>query len=367
MVPGGDRGAPAGPLPVPAPGHPGDVVIGYYVHHQGSGHLHRLLAVSRLLRQPLTVLSSLPRPPRVDLPWVRLADDGADPETVVDPDAHGTFQWAPRHDLGLRTRMGQLVAWVDAAGPDLVVVDVSVEVAVQCRLAGVPVAVVARPGDRDDRAHRTAYDLADAILAPWPRGADTGDWPARWRDKTVHVGGFSRFDGWPRLLDDGAVAGPRGLLLWSPEDGPPPEQRWQELRLATPGWTWECDLPDRPLSTAHTWNALCRSDVVVTHAGGNVVAEVAAARTPAVVVASPRPDGEQQHTVRAVDGAAMAVGLPAWPRPHQWPALLAEARRRGGDRWTDWNDGQGAHRTAAALESLSARLGRTSSAGALDA
>jgi len=32
----------------------------------------------------------------------------------------------------------------------------------------VPTVVVAMRGDRFDRAHRTAYDAADALLAAWP-------------------------------------------------------------------------------------------------------------------------------------------------------------------------------------------------------
>ena len=44
-------------------------MIGYYVHHQGSGHLHRMLSFSAQVREPLTVLSSLPRPTDCTLPW----------------------------------------------------------------------------------------------------------------------------------------------------------------------------------------------------------------------------------------------------------------------------------------------------------
>ena len=44
-------------------------MIGYYVHHHGSGHLHRMCSVSAELARlghPVTALSSLPPPPGWD-------------------------------------------------------------------------------------------------------------------------------------------------------------------------------------------------------------------------------------------------------------------------------------------------------------
>jgi hypothetical protein len=142
-------------------------VIGWYVHGHGRGHLQRLQCIAPHLRSPVTALSSLPRPPDWQHAWLPLDDDlprGDD----VDATAGGTLHWAPRHHPGLRARTAAIAAWVAREQPSLVVVDVSVEVAVLVRSMGVPVVVAAMRGDRTDRAHRTAYDLAEALLAPWP-------------------------------------------------------------------------------------------------------------------------------------------------------------------------------------------------------
>ena len=113
----------------------GDSVIGYYVHHQGRGHLQRARAIGRHLAEPPTMFSSIARPDQVDR-WIALPmDNQSSPE---DPTASGTLHWVPRHDRGLRRRMAIIAEWIDAAQPDLMVVDVSVEVAVLCRLMGVP-------------------------------------------------------------------------------------------------------------------------------------------------------------------------------------------------------------------------------------
>lgn len=37
-------------------------MIGYYVHHHGSGHLHRARSLAAVLGRPVTGLSTLPRP-----------------------------------------------------------------------------------------------------------------------------------------------------------------------------------------------------------------------------------------------------------------------------------------------------------------
>ena len=90
------------------------------------------------------------------------------------------------------------------------------------------------------------------------------------------------------------------------------------------------------------WSDLAAADVVVTHGGQNAVAEVAAARRPAVVVAQPRPFDEQVATAGAVDRLGAAVGLAAWPHAAAWPGLLEQALDRGGEGWRQWSTGHGA-------------------------
>ena len=69
------------------------------------------------------------------------------------PAAHGVLHWAPHHDAGLRGRMALIAQWVADVHPSAAVIDVSVEVAALLRLLGVPVVVVAMPGERIDAPH----------------------------------------------------------------------------------------------------------------------------------------------------------------------------------------------------------------------
>lgn len=330
-------------------------MIGYYVHHQGRGHLQRMLSIVDELDASVTVLSSLA--PTSGHPWVHLPPDDSGTE-FTDPSANGTFHWVPRHHPGLRSRMAMIAEWIRVADPDLVVVDVSVEVATLCRLLGVPTVVVAMRGDRLDRAHRSAYDGASALLAPWAAEFPEPGWPAHWHSKTVHTGAVSRFGGrQPRPAQPSPVTTTatqkadtrRVLALWG-AGGTSPTAELADARAATPDWEWR--VADGHVDADGVWELLQWADVVVTHAGQNAVAEVADARRPAVVIADDRPHGEQAATAAAVHAAGLSVGLPGWPAAAEWPDLLATARAIGGSGWARWSPPGGAARAARFLADL---------------
>ncbi|MCM3439167.1 hypothetical protein M3620_10580, partial [Rothia dentocariosa] len=115
-----------------------DPVIGYYVHHQGSGHAHRALSIARACEVPVTGLSTAPPPSGWPGRWVTLADDAA-PGPLEDQDAGGRLHYVPVGNAGLRSRMSAISTWIEQEQPALMMVDVSVEVAALSRLHGVPV------------------------------------------------------------------------------------------------------------------------------------------------------------------------------------------------------------------------------------
>ncbi len=314
-------------------------MIGWYVHHQGRGHLHRAAAVAAELGTPVVGLSSLPSPGEPFADWVALADDAGHP--VEEVTAGGALHWAPRGHDGMRQRMSRLAAWVEQARPAAVVVDVSVEVSVFLRLMGVPVVVTAMPGDRTDAPHTTGYTVAERVLAFWPQDVLDPPWLSRLGDRVVHVGAVSRFDGrepaepvpaapscWP------AAAAVRSRPRTSPACARSPRAGLDGARR--PG-DWSAD----------PWPVLSAAEVVVTHAGQNALAEVAAARRPAVVVAQERPFREQHRTTDALHRSGIAVGLPRWPDAAAWPRLLEQARALGGQGWARWSPGDAARRAAA--------------------
>lgn len=335
-------------------------MIGFYVHHQGSGHVHRATAIAREARTPVVGFSSLPRPDLWPGQWVRLPDDasGVDRATA-DVSAGGTLHWAPRHHPGLAARMGLISVELASGRVRLLVADVSVEAAMLARLHGVPVVVVAQPGDRTDAPHRLAYDLAERLIAPWPARPAPG-WPRTWRNKTVHVGAVSRFDGRPPVR---SVPGRKVLALWGSGGLDVDVHQLQAAAEATPAWSWRIAGPARPPGEgpanlrwhgwlSEVWAAMGEADVVVTHAGQNALAEIAAARRPAVVIPQQRPHGEQESTAAELARSGTTIVAATWPEAAAWPHLLDRAAQHGGASWATWSSGQGAIHAAAVLDDL---------------
>jgi Glycosyltransferase family 28 C-terminal domain len=329
-------------------------MIGWYVHHHGAGHLQQLRTISNHLVSPVTAFSSLKRPTWWRGEWIELPSD-APADRSADATAGGVLHWVPRHHPGLRQRGAAIAAWIDQARPRLFVTDVSVEVTLLARLLGVPVAVVAMRGSRTDRAHAAAYDLADALLAPWPAALASTSWPARWLAKTWHVGAFSAFDGCSPCRPP--ETSPRRVLVVMGSGGAKvTPATLARARSVTPGWEWQAAGVTSRLPRPALWRALCQAHIVITHAGQNAVAEVAAARRPAIVVAQPRPHDEQADTAQTLQRAGIAMGLTSWPAASRLPGLLDAAAKQDAERWGEWSPGDGALRAAREIDHLARRF-----------
>ncbi|NYE36776.1 hypothetical protein F4692_001909 [Nocardioides cavernae] len=323
--------------------------VGYYVHHVGSGHRHRAQVLAeRLAREGIRVtgLSSLEAPRGWPGDWVRLArDDGG---RAPDRTAHDHLHWAPLHHDGLRERTSAISAWLASARPDLVVVDVSVEVSLLVRLHGVPVIGVVLPGRRDDEPHRLGLGVAEALVGFWPAEADgmAPGLPPELRERLVCVGALSRHP--VRDVPDATPTGAaRKVVLMLGTGGHDVAPASVRAALAsTPGWEWDV-LGAGP----ETWVddpsvVLAAADVVVTHAGQNALAETAAARRPAVVLPQERPHQEQRTTAAVLEQDWPAVVCRTWPDADEWPYVLSRAASLDPQRWTAWCDGDAAERFA---------------------
>lgn len=313
-------------------------MIGWYIHHQGAGHLHRATTLAGALGEPVTGLSSLPRPgDQWPGAWLQLArDDDPAVHDDADPTAAGALHWVPAHHPGLRRRMAQISSWIEETNPRLMVVDVSVEVARLARLHGVPVVTVALPGDRRDPAHELGYSVSSAICGFWPPDAqDMVRGPA----KLHAMGAVSRFspaDTAPRSAPAPAEDPQRIVVLNGRGGGTVPVAALEAIRQGLP----EAELTilggetgTDPSGTwvEDPWPHLQGADVVITAAGQNSVAEVAASRTPAVVVPLPRPHGEQEAMHRVLTrGPWPAVAAPQQHLPETWRRALHQAWRLNG-------------------------------------
>lgn len=329
-------------------------MIGYYIHHHGSGHLHRAAAIATALgtasalsspAEPITGLSSLPRPAGWVGDWVQLPLDLPFTEAhPLDVRAGGTLHWAPLGSAGLSARMTAISEWIARAHPRVVVVDVSVEVALLVRLHGVPVVTFAQPGDRTDAAHTLGYRISSAIIAPWPAGFSPHRIDPTIESQLETIGAISRFG-----VNDVVLRDARQISVMNGTGGrgvSTLDRVVDDARAHLPGFHFDF-LDGAPAHVVQ--RSLAESCLVFTHCGQNAVAEVAASRTPAVLVAEERPHDEQFSLARALAISDYPVRIHTPGETVDWRDVVATLTRQGGGAWVGWCDGEAAARAAAII------------------
>ncbi|MCK8784781.1 hypothetical protein M0638_10340 [Roseomonas sp. NAR14] len=304
--------------------------VGYYVHHQGAGHLARAVILARRMRRPVTLIGTMDAAAAAaaPLPVLALPDDAPapDPGAGEVPGLH----YAPRGHDGLRRRGAAIAAWIAAHRPALLVVDVSVEVAMLARLLSTPVVYVRLAGRRDDAPHLGAFRAAEALLAPFPAALEDAATPGWVLKRSFHAGFLAAPPPRPAAEPDSVVvafgrggAGGDGEALAAAARAVP----WRRWRVLGPA-TMPAALP--PNLEFLGWRedaptVLARAGLVVGGCGDGLLAEVAALGRPFLCLPEPRPFDEQGAKARRLAALGAAVVREAWPAAGDWPALLREA------------------------------------------
>lgn len=354
-------------------------MIGWYVHHHGTGHLNRMQSVRAHMDVPLTAFSSRPGPGVQPLP---IDVDPPRSEACATSDPAVGFHYAPLGVDGIRQRMSILAEWVRRDDPDVFVVDVSVEVAALMRLLSVPTVIMRQHGGRDDLPHRMCYSNASVLLAPYPMWLEDERTPDWVRHKTVYAGGFSRFDDQIRTPDGDAdpddlnmrdkarqrlgispdtrlvvvMGGEGGRVGWPLAEAARATADWRWVVL---GSGWQSDIGDLGVGWVEDpFDWLCAADVVVSHAGHNALTECAAADRPMLVIPQDRPHDEQRHKAQLLQQHGLAVVAPQWPAAGAWPELLERTLDRSPDPKHRLVDGHGARRAAYIVQHAARRMGR---------
>ncbi|MGP4713346.1 MULTISPECIES: hypothetical protein [unclassified Psychrobacter] len=175
--------------------------IGYYAHHHGSGHSRQADKLAALLpfalRSQMTVFTSLPNEGYrfdaiADEQIVRLSAEDQLPEDVLPGRAGEYWQpsslhYSPVGNKNIQTRSWQLLDEIRKRQIDLMIIDVSAEVAMLCRAASVPYLYVRLAGERDDEPHLNAFAGALGLLAPYPKTLEAAATPDWVRQKTLYL------------------------------------------------------------------------------------------------------------------------------------------------------------------------------------
>lgn len=310
--------------------------IGYYVHHQGDGHLQRALAIAehapeRFLLMGTGLAGRTGQIANLNLPddrmSVDMAFDGFD-ETINRPDA---LHYAPLGHLGVRRRVAMATAWIARAQPALMVVDVSVEIAMLARLASTPTVYVRLAGDRSDPAHLEAFRGAVALLSPFAAALDDPSLPEWVLAKTHYAPGLDRFSPPNRstpCADVLVVVGRGGSsvcgVALAHAAMSTPTRRWTVLGAVDPPGACPANLEFLGW-TEDAGARIANAQVVVGAGGDGVVSAVLAGDRPFVCLPEVRPYDEQVTKARRLGALGAAIHLETWPLASAWPAVLAAA------------------------------------------
>ncbi len=175
--------------------------LGYYAHHHGSGHCRQIDKLAALLpvdaRRQLIVFTSLSSDAYTftsidETQIVSLqAEDECDDDVLKGRAGKhwqpASLHYSPVGNSNIQKRSHQILDTIYQRKIDLMIIDVSVEVAMLCRVASIPYLYIRLPGIRDDTPHLNAFAGALALLAPYPRLLEATMTPEWVGKKTLYL------------------------------------------------------------------------------------------------------------------------------------------------------------------------------------
>lgn len=311
--------------------------VAYYAHHFGTGHLRHAQRLAELGGMELQVASTGERRTALlssDVDYVALPSDAAPCQHPGKMRSGDPLHYAPVGRV-IQERFAALSRAWQRFAPDVVMVDVSVEVALFARLSGYPVAFRRMPGDRGDRAHQMAYAVSDGIFAYFPSAFED---PAHLEAFGYKSHYFGVAETVPSASDANSLyrgfRDRRRVVVQTSLASSIPLRHLAAAAEASPGWHWEVVGAVEEDGTALPRNMQLRgvlrdpretlsdADVVISSAGHNAVVAAAASGNPVLLVPESRPHDEQLHFARALDRVAGIPHIESWGAPQDWEAQL---------------------------------------------
>ena len=313
-------------------------MIGYYAHSHGLGHCNYASLFAEVFGMHLSVFTDRDYHfvPSVDV--VRLDNENPD-GTEFDRDRFAVpraLHYAPVHMRKITRRNQLILEAILARKLELLIIDVSVEMAMLARVSSVPYAYVRLPGIRNDTAHLNAFEGASFLLAYFPEELEDEGTPGWIRDKTVYLGFLSRFN-----------TGNRNSPMPEEYEG---SLKLRLLHLTGFGGNSAVDfgkltdrytifsvgpfrLPQRKKGITQigvvdsTRPYIEHADVVLAASGLNTTSEILSLRKRFIAQADPRPYGEQECTARNLHRLKWAVKAQNYDNLTQAVAALGTWRQ----------------------------------------
>ncbi|QPG04580.1 hypothetical protein IT774_10060 [Salinimonas marina] len=303
----------------------------YYVHHQGAGHIQRAKSLVPALEEQFTVVFVVGSPQmqtQLQQEFAHLACEclpskWTDSTESVERTFDSAFEGVPCTRAATQRAL-TFINLLSAYQARLFISDVSAELTILARGAGVPVIMQRHSGNTDeDPTQIFAYECAEALYAPYPKHIE--DPQFAFADKTRFLGFFSE------LSTNRQDVVRRGItLVTSSGEGvdallPVLEQ------LQLPIWVVGCDGTNTSqitfLGRVDDISVHLPTDIVVCSGGNNLLSELLLLGKKLIVVPQPRPYDEQDYKAMQLAEHGYAIHMPRQQisQPAQWQQALQQA------------------------------------------
>ena len=294
-------------------------MIGYYAHQHGSGHCRYAHLLANYFKEDITVFSSYDYNFPGHINQIKLADENPDGTTYgsnqVDPP--GYLHYSPVGQKSIQKRSLEILQSVTAKNIELLIVDVSAEIAALARSSSIPYAYVKLPGDRSDAGHIQAFQGAVFVLAYYPEEFEDPNTPQWLRDKTVYLG-FQTLNALKNLtksskgLERISVISGRGGNENLEQSIPLVLNRFKDAgmhifgefsnRLEHPNIEYKGFVDDLE-------KHLAKSDLIVANCGMNTISELLQIQKPLLIIPENRPFKEQEFMALKLVQNGLAFNL----------------------------------------------------------
>ena len=170
-------------------------MIGYYAHSHGSGHCNYAKIFSKIFKRSLTVFTDRDYNFDRETNVICLENENPDGtefhrDRFAEPPA---LHYAPVHMRKITRRNCIILDAIVQKKIELLIIDVSVEIAMLARVSSIPYAYVRLQGDRTDLPHINAFEGASFLLAYFPEELEDATTSLWIREKTIYLGFLSQF------------------------------------------------------------------------------------------------------------------------------------------------------------------------------
>ena len=323
----------------------------FYIHHHGSGHLMRALAIAASLpKGTVTFMGSDLDTYQQIIPdhigCIQLPEDVAREEDLYAIKRELDFlHYAPLNIKGAAERAALICAVLVEKYPVMLIIDVSVEITLLAAISGIPAMVIRQNGNRNDIPHLNAYQSAQMLIAPCSRELMNRS-GAPWVDnKTFFSGGFSRYTGRAKsqnvvvknsvavMTGSGGTSLDAGFLFHLAEQCP--AKMFQVIgNIILPE---RYNLPKNVTvhgKVSDPYQLLNTCEVVIGNGGHNTVMEMADLDKRFICIPEERPFAEQTEKAKLLQKHQMAVVVePTELMYANWHSLIDQALNLPDNRW----------------------------------